>query len=546
MTGSALGFYLSVGLAVSAPTLKPLPPKPLPQLPEPADEALDREAWIFAEVVSQLAGRVAAEYATPVKIEDLEIAAMEEVWAAAGLELPKHLRERIAKATGPDQEMKALHLARTALGKAEAVEGVKATVIAVNGFARKTDPYCGLFAQHGTSIASSDAEFGLGFELEGATGAPWLAYQLELNQIVGRRAPPSFCPADFPWVVKRVIPGGPAAKAGIRPGDVITHLGGSEITARSSRQMFRRLVSHTRPDVREPQLTIDASKPVELRLARQGSLKPLDVKVSRSGYQPETIFGVIRRADGSWDHMLDREAKIGYIRVGAIESNTATAYQEALQDLVKHGARGLVLDLRWCPGGYVDPTIRIAGLLLPEGKTIATMQFRHPERQQPRDYKSEPATGREEYIRLPLAVLVGPETVGGGEMIASALQDNHRGIVVGQRTFGKANIMTPIATRFQGLAYKVSTGYSLRPNGTNRHRFPDSKPTDPWGVRPDKGYEIPVTEALQKSLRVSAERQAMRPRFDRDAVDYDDPLADPVRLIAVKFLKDAKSREKRD
>lgn len=555
MTATALGVWLTLALP-AAPRPKDPPPKPLPVLPEPADEALDREAWLFAEVVSQLAGQVAAEYVTPVDPKDLLVAGATEVWAAAGLELPNHLRDRIRKADGPDQQMKALHLARTVLGKAPAVEGVKATVVAVNGFAKKTDPYCGLFAQRtGASFASSDAEFGLGFELDGATGPAWLAYQLDLFHVVGRRGLPATCPVNFPWVVKRVIPGSPAAAAGIRPGDTITHMnGGDPITAKTSPAEFRRLVAVTQPDARDPGTVVDAAKPVRFRLTRPGTETPLDVAVVREAYTPESVFGVIRRKDGTWDHMLDPANKIGYIRIGAVENGngfvsvpgTVEGFQTAMAGLVKAGAAGVVLDLRWCPGGLLQPTVRIAGLLLPEGKAIVRMKYRHPERQPQQDFNAEPAAGREAFIAMPLVVLVGPDTTGGGEMIAAALQDHERAIVVGQRTFGKANIMTAIATRFPGLMFKVSTGYSLRPNGKNRHRSPDSKPTDDWGVRPDRGYEIPVTADLMAQLRASADRQAMRPAADREAVEYDDPLADPQRLVAVKFLRERASKAPRD
>ena len=97
----------------------------------------------------------------------------------------------------------------------------------------------------------------------------------------------------------------------------------------------------------------------------------------------------------------------------------------------------------------------------------------------------------------PLVVLVGPETSGGGEMVAAALQDYGRATVVGQRTLGKGNIQrADFPAHLGDLRLKHSTGYSLRPTGRNRHRFADSQPTDDWGVRPDMGFEAPLTADL--------------------------------------------------
>lgn len=538
MGGTGLVPIALLALAAAAPPL-PDKPKPRPPILESNDENLDREAWQYAEVLVQLADRVSAEYVTPISAKDLLVAAASETYAAAGLQLPKHLRERIERANGPDQTMAAMHLVRSALGRPEGLDGVRATVAGIAGFNKVTDPYGGLFAQRGTSFASSDAEFGLGFELVGATGEPWLAYQVDLNQMLGRRTsanPPA--PVAVPWTVKRVIPGSPAARAGLRPGDAITHIGGDKVTARSSNQLFRRLATVVQPDFRAPGEPVDADKPIEFRVDRPGTPTDLELRIARENYSPESVFGVARKADGTWDYLLDRTAKIGYIRVTSVESGSAAAFKDALDDLVEAKAKGLVLDLRWCPGGYVDPTTRIAAIFLPPGKEIAKFTFRNVERGGRQEFQSEPAAGREAYIDLPLVVLVGPETTGGGEMIAAALQDHGRAKIVGQRTFGKANIMTPIATRYPGLLYKVTTGYSLRPNGTPRHRTPDSKPTDAWGVKPDKGYELPLTSDLLAELKESAERQAIRPPDDRTAVALDDPLADPQRLVAARFLKE--------
>ena len=99
-----------------------------------------------------------------------------------------------------------------------------------------------------------------------------------------------------------------------------------------------------------------------------------------------------------------------------------------LADLTKQGCRALILDLRWCPGGFVTEGTRIAGMFLPEGAMIAQMRYRTP---RPGDRPDERAIAGPKFTSVPLVVLVGSETTGGGELIAAALQDNQRATVIG-------------------------------------------------------------------------------------------------------------------
>ncbi len=523
MGGTGLGVCLLLTLAA--------PPQPAPK-PAAPDPALDREANTFALLLADLADRVAAGYLREVKPHQLLAAGLAELYEKNGAKLPAHLTNALA-AAGPGDRLRLVVEARVALGRVEGLTAARAFVTAANGFARATDPYSGLVWQRAGGFAVSDAEFGLGFEVEGATGPRWIAYMLESGRgAAGTEAVP---PAAAPWEVRRVIPGSPAAKAGLRPGDVITHLDGDAVTARSNALLFRRLAAVANPDLRDPAEAVDVSKPVVLGVRRAGADGPLELKLPRAGYTPESVFGVARRENGTWDWMLDREARIGYVRLGAVEQDgTTAAFERALTELVADGAEGLVLDLRWCPGGYVGPLVRVVGDLLPPGKRIATIQ----KRSATSEYHAEPPPDTEAWRKLPLAILVNGETVGGGELIAAALQDHGRGVVVGQRTFGKANIMDLIDAPFPGLGYRYSTGYSLRPDGRNRHRFPDSKPTDDWGVRPDRGYEVPVTPDLSAKLREEADRLATRPAGSTKAVPFDDPLADPQKMIAVRLLRE--------
>ena len=517
------------------------PPAAEPPVRKAPDRQLSFEAEAFGRQLIELAERVSTEYVQPVPAHELYLAGLAELYDTAGLKFPEEIRKDILQANGYADSLRVITNARVALGRRDELSGWRAFVIAVNGFSRATDPYCALSWQKSSSAAASDADFGMGFELEGATGGRWVAFQLDSGPAAPIMTPNGTQPAEPPvgpkWIVKRVIPGSPAASAGLRPGDVVTHLNELEVTADSNARLFRRLASFSNPDLADGQ-TIDASKPVNLRVKREGALAPLDIAISRLGYNPESIFGVMKRADGAWNFMLDRDAKIGYIRLGSVETPAAATFALAMHSLANEGATGLILDLRWCPGGYVDPTAGICGLLLKESVTIGTVKYRHPDRNFQSTFTAAAGQGVPTYESIPLAVLVGCDTIGGGEMIAAALQDHKRGIVVGQRTFGKANLMNIVNTSIPGLTYRISTGYSFRPNGKARHRFPDSALSDDWGVRPDRGYEFSTTPDYSAKMRLQAERQAIRPPGDLGIVPFDDPLEDPQKLLAVKFLKE--------
>jgi C-terminal processing protease CtpA/Prc len=538
MSGAPLGVLLALSLTAT-------PPTPKPTDPAPPDRELSFEAERFAREVIELANLVASKHVREPSVPDLLAAGLEELYETAGRRLPADVRQQLKDAQGQYGDLlRTVAEARLTLGRPAGLTRSLAFVTAASGFRRVTDPSTTLASSRNTSSASSDAEFGLGFELEGATGNRWLAYLLDARAALqtGAAEPPE-PPIGPRWEVHRVVPGSPAARAGMRPGDFITHLNDDEVTAGSNADLFRTLVGNAYPDARAPGATIDASRPVVVKVRRPGTAGTLRVSLARTGYEPESIFGAYRRPDGRWDYMLDKEAKVGYIRLGAVENQAGQAFAQAVADLARDGATGLVLDLRWCPGGWVSPTHQILSTLLPDGLSLGTVKYRDPAYQGQGSPVSGSGVRWTSYPDLPVAVLVGPHTVGGGEMIAAALQDHGRAIVVGQRTFGKANVMHLFPVPAHGLSLRVSTGYSFRPNGKPRHRFPESTPFDDWGVKPDRGYELPMTKDLSAALGREAERQANRPAGEWASVPFDDPLNDPQKLLAVKWLKE-RTREK--
>jgi carboxyl-terminal processing protease len=531
----------ALGVALVAPAA-PVPAPPPAQVPN-ADRFKAQE---FARVVYQAAARVQAQYARPVEMKELIEAAVRGLYDESGLTMPDTVRATIRRSDGATELVEALTDVRLLLAKQPALKGPRALYAAINGFKHATEPTCQLVTPRANTFASAEMDFGVGLELEGVGGPKWIIYQVEYKAALGQFGPVGWlddvpkqeavvAPATVPWRVKRVIPESPAQKAGVKPGDLITHLNGTEITAENVNKLFAQLAFPPQQGF-DPRTGIPLAPDRTLTFKRVGG-KPFSATLKGGGYMPASAFGVIRTREDRWDCMLDRKYKIGYIRLGAIEMGLDEKVGQMLADLDKRGCRALILDLRWCPGGYVTPGERIAGMLLPRDAVIAQMKYRDPNAGRNGEVRNVfPDITR--YADLPVVVFVGQETTGGGELIAAALRDNDRCVLLGQRTVGRASIQQVIPNiGFADLQFKVTVGTSLRPNGKPRQRMPDSGPNDDWGLKPDEGLEVPVTRDKSAELRRWAELHALRPADSDEALDFDDPLKDPHRLKALDYLR---------
>jgi carboxyl-terminal processing protease len=334
--------------------------------------------------------------------------------------------------------------------------------------------------------------------------------------------------------IKGVFPGGPAQRAGVRPGDEITHLDGASVQGIPPAVVLRRMNQGER-GVGQDVIVLPRFEPVQLRLIRTRDRKPYEVSLLRDHFRVETVLGVQRREDNRWDYLLDRRQKIAYVRLTTLGRGTSDELRDVVSQLSEEGLRGLVLDLRWCPGGFLTEAVEAAGLFLGEC-TVATVKSRGKTDEV---YRS---VNEEKVLDLPLIVLINSETSGGAELIAAALQDHQRAQVVGQRTRGKGSVQTPIPLGVPGVGFKLTTGTFVRPGGQGLNRFPTSKATDDWGVRPSPGGEFRISADLSRALHRWYDQHALRPGSSSERLPLDTPTADPQRQAALTAILEASRR----
>jgi len=315
-------------------------------------------------------------------------------------------------------------------------------------------------------------------------------------------------------VVISPIPGTPAAKEGILAGDRILRIDDQSTDGISLMDAVKKM--RGKPGT-----------PVVLTVRHEGEEEPIDIKIIRAAVHEDTVQGDRRDPDGKWYYLLDDTDKIGYLRITGFADRTPRQFEVALRELLDDGMRGLVLDLRGNSGGRLQAATEICDMLLDSG-LIVTIRDRDTDT----DFE---ATPEGTFPNFPMAVLVNGNSASASEIVAACLQDHDRAIVVGQRTYGKGTVQEIIYLSGKGAMQLTIAGY-WRPSGENIHRDPKSKDEDPWGVKPDPGYEVELEEEQLAELRLWKMRRNRVKTADDAEPAKDDPRPDPQLAKAVEYL----------
>jgi carboxyl-terminal processing protease len=311
---------------------------------------------------------------------------------------------------------------------------------------------------------------------------------------IGIQIDPERRPTDRLAVLSPMV-GTPAYEAGILAGDVILKIDGKS-------------TENMRVSEAVDLITGEPGQEITLTVHHLGTKEPVDIKMKRAKIQVPTVMADVRKTDSNeWDYFIDKANKIAYVRLVSFTEHSADDLRAVLEQLKKEGAHGLVLDLRTNPGGLLLSAVEICRMFLADGRIVSTKGRNQQEEVYDARGQGGILTSSKE---CPMAILINPLSASASEIVAAALQDHGRATIVGERSYGKGSVQNVLKVEDNKSALKLTTASYWRPSGKNIHRFPDSKDTEEWGVKPNEGYEI----TLSAEERIAY----FKDRRDRDVV----------------------------
>lgn len=258
-------------------------------------------------------------------------------------------------------------------------------------------------------------------------------------------------------IVVAPLPGGSAERAGIQPGDRIIEIGGRSTKGWTNEEASK--VLRGKPGTL-----------VSIKVERPGIIQPLELRLERTTIHQSAVRRTAMLSDG-----------VGYIDLKAFSDSTANELNNAITTLLGRGMKTLVLDLRTNPGGLLTQGVRVTDLFLNQGQKIVSMRGRVPDAN--REYAD---TAKQSWPQLPLMVLVDGRSASAAEIVAGALQDHDRAVIIGQPTYGKGSAQSIIPFGDQG-GLKITTARWFTPVGRSITKVrPSDDDEEPPPVKKEK------------------------------------------------------------
>jgi len=256
----------------------------------------------------------------------------------------------------------------------------------------------------------------------------------------------------------------PGSRAGILSGDRIVKVNGKSVDKQPLDEVVK-------------QLRGDPDTKVSLTVQRPSSGENKDFTLQRAIIQ----MAMVKDIHGRKEFPIG-EAKIGYVRITQFGDQTGDELEAALHKLKEQGMRALVIDLRWNPGGLLDEAVQVCQKFLPRGQLVVSTEGRNT-------VEKYNAKGNGDELKgMPIVVLANLGSASAAEIVTGCLQDLHRGIVIGEKTFGKGSVQT-IFPLEDGSALKLTVA---------KYYTPSHKVIHEHGITPD--ILVPMTDAEEAAL----------------------------------------------
>ena len=297
----------------------------------------------------------------------------------------------------------------------------------------------------------------------------------------------------------------PAFRAGLQSGDMITKIDGESTVNMTLRDAVSRMRGAK-------------GESVVLAIVGSGDTEPRDVEIVRDVIEVASVKGARLIADG-----------IGYVRLTQFAEPTAAMLQSALETLNANGMRALVLDLRGNPGGLLNQAVQVSQLFL-ERKAVVVSTRGRSELGQRMEYRAE---GDVRYMEWPMVVLVNKGSASASEIVAGSIQDHHRGVLIGETTYGKGSVQSVIRSRTDGeSAIRLTTAHYYTP----ADRLIHNKGLDPDIQVPVTGEQWMRVQQQRASVESPAAFSEEEKKTFVDAVD--EPLRRGVDLLKALLILD--------
>ncbi len=272
----------------------------------------------------------------------------------------------------------------------------------------------------------------------------------------------------------------PAMRAGLKAGDIIAHVEGTNTDTWSLNRAVH-------------EITGPRGTQVRLGIERPGEPELIEYVITRDKIEIESIRGWTHKPEGGWDYWIDRDNRIGYIRLSQFIPQTADDLDAAIEQMQEDGQiNGLILDLRFNPGGLLSSAIDVSDRFIIEGPIVSTVDGNG------HHSPANKAHRLRTYPNFPMTVLINQGSASASEIVSGALQDYHRATIIGSRSFGKGSVQDLFPLTSNGAAYlKLTTQYYMLPLKRIIHRKPDATE---WGIEPDLNVNMTarqVADALQ-------------------------------------------------